>query len=84
MEKKIRGTPRINELIGNGARMIFSTDKTNNNIKNEVCTPIISTKSEIEISSFSLIYRLSFPMSFVIIALNFHALISNLILLANM
>ena len=35
MEKKIRGTPRINELIGNGARIIFSTDKINNNIKSE-------------------------------------------------
>ena len=45
MEKKIRGIPRINELIGNGARIIFSTDRINNNIKNEVCTPIISTKS---------------------------------------
>jgi hypothetical protein len=55
MEKKIRGIPRINELIGNGARIIFSTDRINNNIKNEVCTPIISTKSEVEISSFSLI-----------------------------
>ena len=60
MEKKIRGIPRINELIGNGARIIFSTDKINNNIKNEVCKPVISTKSEVEISSFSLIYCLSF------------------------
>jgi hypothetical protein len=60
MEKKIRGIPRINELIGNGARIIFSTDRINNNIKNEVCAPIISTKSEVEISSFSLIYCLSF------------------------
>ena len=60
MEKKIRGIPRINELIGNGARIIFSTDRINNNIRNEVCTPIISTKSEVEISSFSLIYCLSF------------------------
>ena len=58
--KKIKGMPRINELIGNGARIIFSTDRINNNIKNEVRTPIISTKSEVEISSFSLIYRLSF------------------------
>ena len=38
MEKKIRGIPRINELIGNGARIIFSTDRINNNIKNEFYT----------------------------------------------
>ena len=62
MEKKIRGIPRINELIGNGARIIFSTDRINNNIRNEVCTPIISTKSKVEISSFSLIYCLSFSV----------------------
>tara|TARA_Y100000022_G_scaffold174054_1_gene161911 strand:+ start:259 stop:447 length:189 start_codon:yes stop_codon:yes gene_type:complete len=60
MEKRVRGIPIMNELIGNGARIIFSNERINNNIKNEVCAPIISTKSKVEISSFSLIYCLSF------------------------